>query len=230
MRRTLVLDDPAAAAAERIAAAASAGGHVALAGGSTPRAAYERLAGMAVDWSRCTLWFGDERCVPPQDERSNYGMVRAALLDRLDGRGPAVRRMAGEMGPDLGTEAYARDLRAQFGAGPPRLDLVLLGIGPDAHCASLFPGQPALDERERPVIGVERAGLEPFVARITLTLPALNSAREVVFLVAGADKAAAAARAFGQKADRAAPASLVSPVSGSLTVLLDREAAAEVRL
>src|SRR5688572_15153316 len=108
----IVLDDPAGAAAERIAAAASGGGHVALAGGSTPRAAYERLAGMDVDWSRSTLWFGDERCVPADDERSNYGMVRAALLDGLGGDGPAVRRMAGELGPERGAEAYARDLRA----------------------------------------------------------------------------------------------------------------------
>ena len=225
MSRALVLDDPAAAAAERIALAASAGGHVALAGGSTPRAAYERLAGMDVDWSRCTLWFGDERCVPADDERSNYGMVRAALLDRLDGDGPAVRRMAGELGPERGAEAYTHELESQFGPGMPALDLVLLGIGPDAHCASLFPGQPALDERERPVVGVAHAGLPPFVARITLTLPAINAAREVVFLVAGAAKADAAARAFGAPPDPTAPASLVAPTSGSLTVLLDREAA-----
>ena len=225
MSRVLVLDDPAAAAAERLGRTASAGGHVALAGGSTPRAAYELLAGMDVDWSRCTLWFGDERCVPPDDERSNYGMVRAALLDRLDGDVPTVLRMEGELGPERGAEAYAHELESRFGPGMPALDLVLLGIGPDAHCASLFPGRPALGEHERPVVGVADAGLEPFVARITLTLPAINAAREVVFLVAGAEKAVAAARAFDAPPDPAAPASLVAPTSGSLTVLLDRAAA-----
>ena len=224
-RDHLVLDDPAAAAAERIAAVASGGGHVALTGGSTPRAAYERLAGMDVDWSGCTLWFGDERCVPADHEHSNYGMARAALLDRLVRPVPAVRRMAGELGPQRGADAYADELRAQFGEGLPALDLVLLGIGPDAHCASLFPGSPALDERARAVVGVEEAGLEPFVPRITLTLPAINAAREVVFLVAGAAKADAVARAFAGVPDRSAPASLVSPVPGSLTVMLDRAAA-----
>ena len=98
----LVVDDPAAVAADRLAAAIGDGGHIALTGGSTPRAAYELLATMDVDWTRCTLWFGDERCVPPDDELSNYGMVRAALLDRLSGEQPAVRRMEGRARPARG--------------------------------------------------------------------------------------------------------------------------------
>ncbi|HEU0316629.1 MAG TPA: 6-phosphogluconolactonase [Solirubrobacteraceae bacterium] len=215
------LDDPAAAAADRLAAAVDAGGHIALAGGSTPRAAYERLATMDVDWAACTLWFGDERCVGPDDERSNFGMVRAALLDRLQGRRPDVRRIAGELGPEAAADDYERELREVFGAGLPRFDLILLGLGPDAHCASLFPGQPSLDERERLALGIERPGLAPWVPRVTLTLPVINGARDVVFLATGHDKAAAVARTFAGEPDRDAPASLVAPASGVLTVLID---------
>jgi 6-phosphogluconolactonase len=222
---TLVLEDPAAEAAERIAAAASAGGQIVLTGGSAPRPAYERLAAMGVDWSGCTLWFGDERCVPPDDERSNFGMVRDALLDRLAGEAVDVRRIAGELGPDEGAAAYERELRQSFGEEIPRFDLLLLGLGPDGHCASLFPGHPALEERERLAVGVARAGLAPWVARVTLTLPVLNAARQVVFLVTGADKAAAVERAFSGQPDPRTPASLVAPTSGTLTVLIDRSAA-----
>ena len=229
MTETLVLEDPAAAAAERLAAAAEAGGHIALAGGSTPRTAYERAAELGADWSSATVWFGDERCVPPDHEHSNYAMARSALLDRLSGPAPEVRRMRGELGPHGGAQAYERDLREAFGEEVPRLDLVLLGLGPDAHCASLFPGDDALGERERLVVGVEAPGMAPLVPRITLTLPVVNAAREVLFLVSGADKAGAVARAFGGRRDAAAPASLVSPGEGSLTVLLDPRAAERLR-
>jgi 6-phosphogluconolactonase len=224
MTERLVVDDPARAAAERLAAVAGAGGHVALAGGSTPAQAYARLAAIDVDWSTCTLWFGDERCVPADDERSNYAMVRAALLDRLTGAPPAVHRIQGELGPHVAADAYERELADEV----PRFDLVLLGLGPDAHCASLFPGDPVLDETERRVLGVERPGMEPFVPRVTLTLPAINAARHVLFLVTGAAKAAAVARAFAQEPEPEAPASLVAPVDGSLTLLLDRAAAAQL--
>jgi 6-phosphogluconolactonase len=223
---TRVLDDPAEAAAGMIAEVAGAGGHIALAGGSTPRAAYERVAAMDVEWSRATLWFGDERCVPPEDERSNYGMVRAALLDRIAGESPVVHRMEGERGPHEAADAYEHLLRETFSHSGPQLDLVLLGLGPDAHCASLFPGQPTLDERERWAIGVDESGMQPYVPRVTLTLPALNAARDVVFLIAGADKADAVRRAFVEEPSREAPASLVAPVSGKLTLLLDAAAAA----
>jgi 6-phosphogluconolactonase len=155
-------------------------------------------------------------------------MVRKTLLDRLTGPTPAVRRIRGELGPREGAEDYERALEAAFRGAPPQLDLVLLGLGPDGHCASLFPDQTTLDERERSVIGVERAGLEPFVPRITLTLPAINAANEVLFIVTGADKAQAAARAFGGTPDRSTPASLVAPASRQLTVLLDKSAASEL--
>jgi 6-phosphogluconolactonase len=222
---TLVLKDPAAAAAERLAAAANAGGQIVLTGGSTPRVAYERLSTMNVDWSACTLWFGDERCVPPDDEHSNFGMARDAMLNRLPGAAPDVRRIEGERGPDEGANAYERELREAFGDQLPRFDLLLLGLGPDAHCASLFPNQSSLDERERLVVGVERPGLAPWIPRVTLTVPVINAAREVVFLVAGAEKAAAVERAFAGKPDRDAPASLIAPASGAMTVLLDPAAA-----
>jgi 6-phosphogluconolactonase len=226
---TLVLEDPAAAAAARLAEVVRAGGQIALSGGSTPRPAYERLAAMELDWSSCTLWFSDERCVPPDDRRSNYRLVREVLLDRLRGDAPEVRRIRGEEGPHPAAAEYERELREAFGDRPTALDLVLLGLGPDGHFASLFPGQPALEEHERLVVGVERPSRPPLVARVTLTLPAINAAREVVFLVTGEDKAEAVERAFSNRADPGAPATLVAPTSGRLTVLLDAAAARRLR-
>ncbi len=220
----LVLADPSAAAAERLAEAVRAGGEIALTGGSTPRSAYERLATMELDWSRCRLWFGDERCVPPDDERSNFGMARAALLDRLR-QVPDVRRIVAERGPHEGASAYERELHAVLGNGVPVFDLVLLGIGADAHCASLFPNSPALAERERLAVGVEDPGLPPLVPRVTLTLPVINAARAVVFLAVGEEKSAAVARTFAGEPGPDGPASLVAPVSGTLTLLLDAAAA-----
>jgi 6-phosphogluconolactonase len=223
-----VSSDPAEALAERLAGAAAAGAHIALTGGSSPRAAYERAAGLEADWSRATLWFGDERCVPPDHEHSNYGMAKRALLDRLEGAAPAVHRMEGEKGPREGAVAYERELRGSFGGGPPRLDLLLLGVGPDAHCASLFPRDDALGERERLAVGIDTPGMAPLVSRVTLTLPVLCAAHEIVFLVAGEDKADAVRRSFTGPPDPDAPASLVSPDRGSLTVLLDDAAASRL--
>jgi 6-phosphogluconolactonase len=226
MTEKLVLDDPAEECARRLVAAASSGAHVALTGGSTPRRAYELAAEMDADWAGATLWFGDERCVPPDDELSNYGMAKAALLDRIGGDAPAVKRMRGEDGPNAGADDYERELRQTLGEPIPRLDVVLLGLGPDAHVASLFPGQPTLQVRDRAVVGVEQAGMEPYVPRISLTLPVINAARTVVFLVSGDGKADAVARAFGggEPSDHA-PASLVRPHAGELVLLLDQAAA-----
>jgi 6-phosphogluconolactonase len=222
----LILDDPAPEAARRIAAAADTGGHIALTGGSTPQAAYAQAAAMDVDWSGCTLWFGDERCVPPDDERSNYGHARASLLDRLPaGQAPVVHRIEGELGPHEGAAAYEAELGRAFDGALPMFDLLLLGLGPDGHCASLFPDDEALAEQRRLAVGVERPGLAPWVPRVTLTLPVLNAAREVLFLVSGKDKEEAVARAFSGTSRNDAPASLVRPASGSLTVLLDPAAA-----
>jgi 6-phosphogluconolactonase len=200
-----------------------------LTGGSTPRRAYEACARAGVSWSGATLWFSDERCVPPSDQRSNFGMVDGALLGRLpkDER-PQAMRMEGELGPEIGAANYESLVREHLG-GDPRWDLMLLGLGPDSHVASLFPGKPELDERSRLVVGVEQAGWQPPVSRISLTFPALNSARRVVFLVTGADKATAMKRAFGDPVDPSSPGGRVRPVAGELLVLCDADAAKELR-
>jgi 6-phosphogluconolactonase len=224
-----VVEDAARACAAMMVGAASGGGHVVLTGGSTPRAAYEEFVravrAVDLDLSETTMWFGDERCVPPDDERSNYRLAKESLLDPLGDAAPGtVHRMRGELGPDRGAEEYERELRD---AGTPKFDLLLLGIGPDGHTASLFPDQPSLHERERLVIGVPEAGLEPFVPRISLTLPALAVARQIVFLVSGAAKAEAIAAAFGEGAspNPHVPSSMVAPMADAVTVLLDPAAA-----
>jgi 6-phosphogluconolactonase len=224
-----VLDDPAAAVAQRLADAAAAGQHIVLTGGSTPRNAYEQAAELGADWSRATIWFGDERCVPPEHEHSNYGMAEKALLSKIEAG--AVHRMKGELGPHDGARDYAGQLSQVFGQGVlPEFDLLLLGLGPDAHCASLFPGDAALGEQTKTAVGVETPGMAPFIARISLTLPVLNAAHEVVFLIAGEDKAEAVARAFGGlRPGPDAPASLVRPEHGTLTVLLDAAAAKHLK-
>ena len=221
-----VVHDPAAPASELLAEAAGKGGHVVVTGGSTPRTTYERAAGLLDDWSAVELWFSDERCVPPDHEHSNYGMVKAALLDRIEGRAPGVHRMEGELGPQAGAARYEEEIAAAgFGESLPAFDLMFLGLGPDAHVCSLFPGDPALGERERRAVGVETPGMAPLVSRITLTLPVVNAARRIVVLVTGEDKADAVRRAFSGPPDPSAPGSLVQPESGSLEVLLDPPAA-----
>jgi len=218
----VVSDDPAGVVAHLLAARAHAGGHIVLTGGTTPGHAYELAAAQEPDWSRAEVWWGDERCVPSDDERSNYGMAKATLLDRLDVQPAAVHRMRGELGPDAGAADYDREL-----GDLARFDLVLLGLGTDGHIASLYPDQPTLDESEKRVIGAE-ARLEPFVDRITLTLPLLRAAHAVVFLVAGEPKADAAARAFAGEPSRSTPGSLVRAISGTTTAVLDPAAASRL--
>ena len=218
-----VLDDPAAETARRLAAAAGAGGHVALTGGSAVRAAYEQAGALPGDWSRTTLWWSDERCVAPDDPRSNYGLAHEALIAHLDPP-PRVERIEGEHGPGAAADLYDRALRAAFGEAPPVFDLLLLGLGPDGHCASLFPGGGELAILDRWVVGVERAGLEPFVPRVSLTLPALTAARRTLFLVTGGEKADAVRRAFGAGGEDL-PARRVASAVPNVTVLLDAAAA-----
>ena len=218
-----VLDDPAAETARRLAAAAGAGGHVALTGGSAVRAAYEQAGALPGDWSRTTLWWSDERCVAPDDPRSNYGLAHEALIAHLDPP-PRVERIEGEHGPGAGADLYDRALRAAFGEAAPVFELLLLGVGPDGHCASLFPGGGELAVIDRWVVGVEHAGLEPFVPRVSLTLPALTAARRTLFLVTGGEKADAVRRAFGAGGEDL-PARRVAEAAPSVTVLLDAAAA-----
>lgn len=223
-----VEENPAAAVAELLVEAASSGSQIVLTGGSTPKLAYETAARADADWAGSTVWFSDERCVPPDSSLSNFRMANDALLGRImRDRRPAVMRMEGELGPDAGAASYEALVREHLGASP-RWDLLLLGLGPDAHCASLFPGKPEVDERGRLVTGVPLAGMEPQVPRISLTLPALSGARRVVFLVTGRDKAAAVARAFGSPPDPSSPAAHVRPSAGELLVLLDADAAKEL--
>jgi 6-phosphogluconolactonase len=183
---------------------------VALAGGSTPRPVYERLAISAFSWPGTEIFFSDERCVPPDDEASNYRMAHEALLSKVPVR---VHRMPGET---CGAAAYERELRDVFGPGLPQFDLVLLGLGEDGHTASLFPGDAALDLVDRWVARVER----PDYNRLTLTMPVLSAATTALFLVAGAGKRTAL-RALLEGAD--IPAAHVR--AENVIVVADTEAA-----
>jgi 6-phosphogluconolactonase len=205
-------------AAELLGETAARGGHIALSGGSTPGPAYELAARLQPDWTRAEIWFADERCVDPGDERSNYRLVRERLLDRL-GRGPAAEhRIRGELPATRAADEYEAELRGVS------LDLALLGIGSDGHTASLFPNDPALDELARSAVAVHRADAD----RVTLTLPALRGAGVVLFLATGADKADAVGRAFGEPPSPATPASLVRSANGITYAFLDREAGANL--
>ena len=191
-----------------------------LTGGSTPQRSYELAAALERDWSGVELWWSDERCVPPDDEKSNYAMAKRALLDHVSVG--AAHRMRGELGKEDGAASYDQELGSLD-----RFDLVLLGLGPDGHVASLFPEQPTLDVTEQRVIGAE-AKLEPLVDRITLTLPVLRRTRELVFLVTGESKADAARRAFADEPSRTTPGSLVRAAHGPTTAVLDVAAAAQL--
>lgn len=211
-------EEAAAEAARLLVEAARAGRAIALAGGSTPRRAYELAAAAEPDWSRAEIWFGDERCVPPNDERSNFRLAREALLDRLAAVPRAVHRVPTELAPGEAAAAYAAGLRDVS------VGLVLLGIGSDGHTASLFPHAPALAAEELAVAAAP--GLEPFVERVTLTPRAFARAELVVFLAVGADKAAPVRRALVEPPSPATPASLVR---GRRTLaVLDEAAASEL--
>ena len=217
---TVVADAEEAAriVAERLAEQARAGGSIVLTGGSTPRRAYELAAELEPDWSRVELWWGDERCVPPDDERSNYAMAKKALIDLLEVPPAAVHRIRGELGADAGADAYDEEI-----GGRGAWDLQLLGLGPDGHVASLFPGFPTLEVTGRNAVGT-KAGLEPFVDRITLTIPRIRGTNELLFLVAGADKAEAVARAFASEPSEL-PGRQARACSGQTRAILDRAAA-----
>jgi 6-phosphogluconolactonase len=216
-----VVDDPSAVVAELIAEQAGRDGSIVLTGGASVGEAYERAAELEPDWSSVTLWWGDERCVPPDDERSNYRLAKETLLDRLAVPPQAVHRMRGELAPEVAAAEYDAALEGVD------LQLLLLGLGSDGHMASLFPGSPQLEVEDRRVTSGP-AGLDPFVDRVTLTLPAILSAQRIVFLAAGAGKAEAVALAFGGEISREAPASLARLAPISVEVFLDRPAASKL--
>ena len=234
---TIVRDDRALAraVAERFASAGREAivrhgrFDIALAGGSTPKAAYTLLAssfGDALDWARVRFFFGDERCVPPDDDESNYKMAKTTMLDALAIAGVNVFRMRGEDDPPSAARAYADILRRELGPAP-AFDLVLLGMGPDGHTASLFPGtDPTIDDA-----ALVRA---PFVEkfgtyRITLTPRVLNAARAVDVATAGPAKAAALAAVLqGPREPVRYPIQILAPDPGSLTWLVDEAAAKDL--
>jgi 6-phosphogluconolactonase len=227
----------AARVVRRCAAAVAERGEcaLALAGGDTPRALYAVLAAepcrSEMPWGLLRVFWGDERGVPPTDPQSNYRMAYETLLSHVPVPPDRIYRMPAER-PDgaAAAEEYAALLRAHLPVstdGVPRLDLVLLGLGADAHTASLFPGTPALREGQRLVVSYHVPDLG--MSRMTLTLPALNQAGEVLFLVSGASKARAAAAVLEGPSDpERVPAQGVRPVSGRSVWILDAAAASLV--
>lgn len=209
---------------------------VALSGGSTPRRMYEILSEAPrwarLEWDRVEFFWGDERAVPPDHPDSNYGAAASALLRKLDIPPERIHRILGEL-PDVEEagaryqEELARVFAAPVDGLPPIFDLVLLGMGPDGHTASLFPYSQPLTERRRWVVGHQVARLGK--GRITMTPPILNRAAEVRLLVTGADKAGVLREALlGPREPERLPVQLVTPEAGRLVWMLDRAAAAEL--
>jgi len=228
----------ARAAAERIMARIDGnGGRIALclSGGSSPKHLYRLLASDAyrsrIPWDRVHWFIGDERFVPEDSPLSNMGEARRIFLDQC---APAlnihpVPTLAANR--DDSAERYARALKSFYGANEfspdrPLFDLVLMGAGPDGHTASLFPGDPALDERARWVVGVASAHVEPFVPRVTLTLPALGSCREMLFEIAGGEKRAILTRLLNGET---LPANRARSIGGETVWLVDKAALPEDR-
>ncbi|HLT46058.1 MAG TPA: 6-phosphogluconolactonase [Rubricoccaceae bacterium] len=225
-------DALAEAAAARIesalrdALAARGRASLVLTGGSAPGPVYRRLAARpdALDWARVHVFWGDERCVPPGDDESNYRLAREAMLDALPIPDAQVHRMACEASPDEAAEAYADALRAFFDGHEALFDVTLLGLGEDGHVASLFPGDDAVDEPNGWVMATEAPPSSPVAQRLTLTLPALNAARLVLFLVTGEKKQAALRRVLdAADAGDPPPAARVRPV-GNLAWYVDEAA------
>jgi 6-phosphogluconolactonase len=211
----------------RMAAAERGSFHVALSGGSTPRAAYQLLATEPLrdelSWSDVFVYFGDERCVPPDDEQSNYRMARKAFLDAVGIPAANVHRIRGETDPGLAANEYASTLRADLGDAP-KFDLVMLGLGPDGHTASLFPGSPPDTDDDALVRAVYAKS--QMMWRVTMTPKVINAAHAVVFAVEGAEKAQIMATVYDGPRDPVRyPAQIVQPNSGRLVWLVDRLAA-----
>lgn len=204
---------------------------VALSGGSTPGGLYRLLAQdpfrRQVPWQQVHLFWADERSVPPDDPESNYRLAREALIDRVPIPAGNVHRVQGELEPGAAARAYERDLSDYFCGPRTRFDLVLLGLGGDGHTASLFPGSDALQESDRLALAVEAHYEGRPASRVTLTLPAINSARHVWFLVTGSAKAGIV-RAVLEGEGSDLPAQQIRPTAGALIWLLDSGAASQL--
>jgi 6-phosphogluconolactonase len=198
---------------------------VALSGGSTPTALYRLLAREPLDWTRVHIFWGDERLVPPDDPESSYGQAREVLLKHLPIPSENIHRVASDLEPDAAATDYARVLKG-FAAPPldwPRFDLVLLGMGEDGHTASLFPGSPV--DATEPVIAVTAHYQGRPAQRVTLTPLVFNAARQVVFLVTGANKAVTLTGVFGDyNSVEQIPAKRIQPTDGKVTWLVDEAA------
>jgi 6-phosphogluconolactonase len=208
---------------------------VALAGGSTPKRVYELLASESykeqLEWSKVHIFFGDERCVPPDDAESNYRMANEALLSRVRLPSKNIHRMNGVGDAVANARLYEDEMRTFFNdAGWPRFDLILLGMGDDGHTASLFPGTKVLNEQEAWVAGIWIEKLGAY--RITLTMLAINHAAHIFFLVTGESKAERLAEVLkgGHGPAMRLPAQLIKPLDGSLAWFVDREAAAHLNI
>lgn len=235
MTRLTTLADPEAVAvraAEEIARLLQSAierrgvAHLALSGGTTPRRAYQLLASEEVNWNAVHVWFADERCVPPDDTESNYLLALQTLLAGAPLPDAQVHRMLGELGPEEGARNYAEELRSTFAAGdagaPPQLDAIVLGIGPDGHVASLFPGASTLDADDDAIcLGVHDSPKPP-PERITLSLMVLRAARRCVLLATGASKSDAMSAAMATPSKHV-PASLLR--RERLTAIVDDSAA-----
>jgi 6-phosphogluconolactonase len=234
-RQVITVADPAAlatAAAERLLTRIEANrgrAAICLTGGSSPKQLYRLLATDSyrsrIPWDRIHWFIGDERFVAPNDPLNNMGMARGIFLDRCAPAANIHPIPTDTPGPDESARRYERELQSFYGAreldpARPLFDLVLMGVGPDGHTASLFPDYPAVEETTRWVVGVPKAHVEPFVPRVTLTLPALGSCREMLFEVAGTEKRAILTRLF---ADENLPANRARS-TGETVLLLDRAA------
>lgn len=241
-RRVTVLEDPTDLARKgadfvaRSAAASAARDQsftLAISGGSTPRPMHRMFAQepyrSLIEWNRVRLFWVDERCVPPDDPESNFGAARKDFLDHLPIPAGQVHPMPWGLEPEVGASAYEKEIRRAFAldkAGYPSLDTVVLGMGQDGHVASLFPGSESLNERDRLVLDV-RGGV-PEVNRLTLTLPVLNRAKEILFMVSG-ERKAPVVKALLEDDDADLPAQRVQPLEGRVTWLLDKGAASMLR-
>jgi 6-phosphogluconolactonase len=202
-----------------------------LSGGSTPSGLYRLLAGepyrSEVPWGKVHLFWGDERCVPPNDPGSNYRLAEEAFLDHVPVPPENVHRVQGELPPEQAARAYALELEDFFCGPRARFDLVLLGLGHDGHTASLFPGSAALEETIRLVAAVEAQYEDWPAARVTITLPAINASRHILFLVSGSGKAKVVEKVLSDPVGPL-PAQQVRPTAGTLTWLIDEAAASQL--
>jgi 6-phosphogluconolactonase len=203
---------------------------VALSGGSTPRQFYSLLGSSPyrdnLDWHRVHIFWADERCVPPDDPESNFKLVYDTLLSTIAIPDSNIHRVKGEEGPEKAARVYEQDIKIYFGSDKPVYDLIILGVGKDGHTASVFPGSIAIHETARIALPVLFS--KPGVNRVTLTLPIINLASHVLILASGKAKSDVVQEILEGENLNQYPAGLVHPVKGSITWLIDREAAASL--